>query len=149
MTTAERDKLYMTPINDSDFTKNAKELIRTVAMQKRMRITTEAEDMDKNASKLVKALKIYVSSSPTEKVQGRLCTKVTGDGATFEGIQALEPGTSVCYDVIPVDAQTLFPAKPEPQVVKAKIKVMGDGSVLNSGIAYFLIPPQIETNEIN
>ena len=106
-------------------------------------ITSDVEDIDKDASKLVEALVVNISG---ETVRERICTDVTARGIVtgqFEGISSILPGTSVCYDVIPVNKQSIFPATSEPQVLKARVKVMGDGSVLNSGIAYFVVPPYI------
>ena len=83
-----------------------------------------------------------------DKVQNRVCAKITNPltntSTKYPGISNLLPGTVVCYDVIPVASQSIFPATKEPQVFKARVKVSGDGSVLNSGIAYFLVPPVID-----
>ena len=116
------------------------DLVKNMPIQ----ITTTKEDIDKNASKLIEKLVLNKSGI---NVQGRLCTKITNTvspSGNLPGIKDLLPGTSVCYDVVPVQNQSIFPATNEPQVVQARIKVLGDGSVLNSGIAYFLIPPKIE-----
>ena len=119
-------------------------MIRKITKNMPIQITTTKEDIDKNASKLIEKLVLNKSGI---NVQGRLCTKITNTvspSGNLPGIKDLLPGTSVCYDVVPVQNQSIFPATNEPQVVQARIKVLGDGSVLNSGIAYFLIPPKIE-----
>ena len=81
-------------------------------------------------------------------VDGRVCTQIDNSKIVktteYQGISKLTPGTSVCYDVIPVNKQSIFPSENIVQVKKARVKVMGDGSVLNSGIAYFVIPPKLE-----
>ncbi|MBQ8037544.1 MAG: hypothetical protein IJ268_11160, partial [Proteobacteria bacterium] len=83
-----------------------------------------------------------------EEVQGKPCSKVEGiSGEPFESIAHLSPGLSVCFDVIPEDFQKVFPPTDKPQLKRARIKVMGDGSTLNTGVAYFLIPPG--TQEVN
>ncbi|MBQ9244290.1 MAG: hypothetical protein IJ165_13915 [Proteobacteria bacterium] len=121
--------------------------VRKIAKNMPIDVTTSVEDIDENASKLVKALRVNVTD---EEVQGRACTKVPNiSGEDFQSIGALHPGTSVCYDVIPLDYQDVIRPTSEPQVVRAKIKVMGDGSTLNSGIAYFLIPPVIGDEQVN
>ena len=138
------ENLYITEITDTNLNEKAVELIRKITKNMPIQITTTKEDIDKNASKLIEKLVLNKSGI---NVQGRLCTKITNTvspSGNLPGIKDLLPGTSVCYDVVPVQNQSIFPATNEPQVVQARIKVLGDGSVLNSGIAYFLIPPKIE-----
>ena len=153
ITSTELDNLFLAQINNADIEGKTIEMVRNLAKTMNLEITTVAEDFDdaehKDASKLVKAIKLNTEDIGKE-VQGRICTSVTGDAkAPFEGIAALPPGTTVCYDVIPVDNQTLFKPTEEPLVLKARIKILGDGSVLNSGIAYFVVPPVYEDNSIN
>ena len=139
MSAAEKKALYMAEIKDEDIREKTIANVRNLAKTMRLHITSEAEDIDKDAAKLVKALRVNITD---EEIQGKPCTKVEGiSGEPFESIALLKPGTSVCYDVIPEDFQKVFPPTDKPQVKRAKIKVMGDGSTLNSGIAYFLIPP--------
>ncbi|MBO4349857.1 MAG: hypothetical protein J6A01_02800 [Proteobacteria bacterium] len=146
ITDAELAGLYLAKIDDSSIETQTIEIVRKLAKGMDLHITSGVDDIDvPNVKKLVKELKVNTEDS---KVQGRECTKVSGvSGAPYEEIAKLAPGTSVCYDVIPVDSQDIFPATSEPQVFKARIKVMGDGSVLNSGIAYFLVPPVLEEGE--
>ena len=139
MTDAERKALFLAQIKDEDIREQTIKNVRNLTKTMRLHITSEVEDIDKDASKLVKALRVNITD---EEIQGKPCTKVEGiSGDPFESIALLKPGTSVCYDVIPEDFQKVFPPTDKPQVKRAKIKVMGDGSTLNSGIAYFLIPP--------
>ena len=128
---------------DSALASKAATGIREIAKNMPIQITTEKADIDANASKLIEKLVLNKSGAT---VQGRKCTNITNTVTTgnLPGIKDLLPGTSVCYDVIPVQYQSIFPATTEPQVKKARVYVKGDGSVLNSGIAYFLIPPVIE-----
>jgi hypothetical protein len=122
--------------------------VRELAKGMDLVITSDAIDIDKDASKLIKELKVNVTAG---EVQGRQCTVITEDNINsatkFQGIKKLAPGTSVCYDVIPVNKQSIFKATEEVQLLKARVRVLGDGSVLNSGVAYFLIPPVFEQGE--
>lgn len=143
-----KNKPFIYKAVDADLANKATEGIRSIAKNMPIQITTTKEDvegpMHKGANKLIERLVLNTSG---DEVQGRLCTKITNTvspSGKLPGIKDLLPGTSVCYDVIPVQNQSIFPATNEPQVVQARIKVLGDGSVLNSGIAYFLIPPKIE-----
>lgn len=138
---------YAYEAQDDDVVGKTIDGVRKIAQNMPINVTSSVEDIDKDAAKLVKALKVNVTDS---EVQGRACTKVLNiGGEDFQTIGALQPGTSVCYDVIPLDYQEVIKPTKEPQVVRAKIKVMGDGSTLNSGIAYFLIPPVIGDEQVN
>lgn len=140
------NNLYLAEIDDASIEQETISIVRKLTKGMNLHITSGVEDVDKGAAQLVKALNVNITDA---EVQGRTCTKVTGEGEPFQSIKKLAPGTSVCYDVIPLDYQEIFPATEEPQVLRAKIKVMGDGSTLNSGIAYFLIPPEIQEEHIN
>ena len=145
MTGAERRALYLAQIKDEDIREKTVQNVRNLAKSRKLQITSTVEDIDEGASKLVKALKVNITD---EEILGRPCTKVEGiSGEPFEKIARLTPGKSVCFDVIPADFQKIFPGTDRPQLKRAKIKVMGDGSTLNSGIAYFLIPP--DKQEVN
>ena len=148
VSSAELKNLFLAPINDAEIEKETVSLVRKLAKNMKLNITSGASDLDvKDVSKLVAELKVNVTDA---EVDGRVCTKVSNIvTGQFEGIKKLDPGTSVCYDVIPVEHQSIFPPKSEPQLLKAKIEVMGDGSVLNSGIAYFVVPPVAGQNQIN
>ena len=145
MTAAENKALFLAAINNADIKEKTVENVRKLANKMKLKITSDVEDIDKDASKLVKALKVNITD---EEVQGKPCSKVEGiSGEPFESIAHLSPGLSVCFDVIPEDFQKVFPPTDKPQLKRARIKVMGDGSTLNTGVAYFLIPPG--TQEVN
>lgn len=139
---------------DTQFTAGVREIAKSMPMN----ITAVVEDLDtnnKNASKLVQSLNVHLTGGTA---QGKNCFKVPSNkiiNGTYQGISQIAPvditdGFSVCYDVIPVQKQKIFQAASVPQVKKARVKILGDGSVLNSGIAYFLIPPLIsDTGEIS
>lgn len=61
-----------------------------------------------------------------------------GHKDTFPSLLA---GTSVCWDVHPVAAQSSVPASEQPQLFKARLVVFGDASPLDSRYVYFLVPP--------
>jgi hypothetical protein len=137
---------------DSDLANKAKSGILEIAKNMPMNITADVEDFDKtdnlNASQLIS--KLVVNLEDGKVAQNRRCTKITNtiDKTTnpkYEGVKDLLPGNTLCYDVIPVQNQSLFPAdKVIPKIYKARVKVIGDGSVLNSGVAYFVVPPELE-----
>ncbi len=149
MSDSEKAGLYLAAIHNEDIKEKTVSMVRKLAKGMNLHITSGVEDMDADASKLVKGLQLNVTD---ESVQGRNCTKIDASlvsSDAFPGIEKLAPGTTVCFDVLPVDYQEIFPPKDEPQVKKAKINIFGDGSMLNSGIAYFLIPPEIQEDLVN
>ncbi len=65
------------------------------------------------------------------------------DGDMFDdAFPAVTPGTPVCWDVIPLQNDTVMPTA-VPQVFEALLTVSGDGSPLDSRRVFFLIPPEI------
>ena len=137
---------------DSALASKAAAGIREIARNMPVQVTSTVEDVDvANVKNLVKGLSVNITDAGSQ-VQGKICQNIESTNivsGTYQGIKDLLPGKVVCYDVIPVDSQSLFPATREPQVFKARVKVMGDGSVLNSGIAYFLVPPDLSNNFAN
>ena len=132
---------------EDELAKKAKAGIREIAKLMPMEITSSVEDIDAKASQLVKELKVNLATTPIE-AQGRKCSTIKASdvvAGTFEGVSNLLPRTVLCYDVVPVQNQSIFPPDPKvPKIYKARVKVSGDESVLNSGVAYFLVPPEYE-----
>ena len=140
---------------DSALADNAKAGIRKIASLMPMDITSSVEDIDANASQLVAKLEVNINTSGIVEAQGRKCStidasKVDKTNPQFEGVKELIPKVDnkkvvLCYDVIPVDNQSIFkPDDKVPKIYKARVKITGDDSVLNSGVAYFLVPPEFE-----
>ena len=148
-TQAEVEKMYVVEISNTNIHTVTKDTLRELAKEKEIEITTEVVDIDPGASKLVEKLELNMSE---QTVHNRICTKLDASKVTIENyptIHDLRPGTSVCFDVIPVQNQKVIKPVSEPKVYKARVNVLGDGSVLNSGIAYFLVPGEIEQEIVN
>jgi len=102
---------------------------------------TEEPDDDGDALRFIDYLEVNVGG-------GGGCTAVTptadtdGDGRD-DSFPELLPGTSVCWDVVPV-MNTVQEPGPSPLVYVARLTVYGDGSPLDSRLVYFLVPPRIE-----
>ena len=133
--------------------------VRDITKNMPMDITANVEDIDTNAYKLIEKLVINTEGvtipnhtrSCLEVAAGDIVVgKTTNDDIPgdkkfkYDGLDSLLPGNMLCYDVHPVTKQSVFPATDTVQIKKARVQVMGDGSVLNSGIAYFIIPPRKE-----
>lgn len=87
------------------------------------------------------------TNTSEETVEGRLCTNLPTGDADGDGnpdhFPSVFPGTTVCFDVIPKANQTV-PATDEPQIYRARIRVIGDMSTpLDEREALFLVPPDL------
>ena len=75
------------------------------------------------------------------------CSAVATEDTDADGFDdafpSVTPGTPVCWDVIPLQNDTVMPL-PTPQIFEARLTVFGDGSPLDSRKVFFLIPPVIE-----
>lgn len=104
---------------------------------------TNAGDVDAVAS-FIERLETNTSEAT---VEGRLCTNLPTGDADGDGhpdhFPSVFPGTTVCFDVIPRPNQTV-PATTEPQIFRARIRVIGNESTpLDEREALFLVPPVI------
>ena len=134
---------------DKDLSTKVIEGIRSISKNMPVQITTEVTDIDAGASKLVARLEVNTSG---ETVNERICTNIDVSkivSQQYPAINNMLPGTSLCFDVIAVQNQQVIKPQTEAKVYKARISVLGDGSVLNSGIAYFLVPGEISNNVVN
>ncbi len=61
-----------------------------------------------------------------------------------DAFPTLRPGTPVCWDVHPIESNTMVQATNSPLVFIAKLTVNGDGSPLDSRNVFFLVPPQFD-----
>ena len=146
----EAKKLYISLLDAERIHNVINNLMLAVAKEKEIKITTEVEDIDAGASKLIDHLEVNVSG---DTVRGRVCTKIEDTSKItsdqYPTINGMKPSTTLCFDVIPVENQEVIQPLEVPKVYRAKINVLGDGSVLNSGIAYFLVPSKISQDIVN
>jgi hypothetical protein len=106
-----------------------------------LRVTIDATDEPDDAGDALQFIDQLVTN-----VVSAGCTAVDvededGDGVT-ETFPSVTPGNPVCWDVVPLQNDTVMPAL-TPLVYRARLTVSGDGSPLDSRIVYFLIPPEI------
>ncbi len=116
------------------------EVVEGVPLRVTIEATDEPED-DGDALPFIDYLEVNVSGmgsctmvSPTED------TNADGFDDAFP---ALTPGTSVCWDVVPITNDIVEPTL-SPLVYKARLTVYGDGSPLDERLVFFLVPPRIE-----
>ena len=142
--------MYLYLVAEETIQKQVKKALLAVAKDKEIQITTEVEDIDAGASQLIDHLEVNVSG---DTVHGRVCTKIEDTSKItsdqYPTINGMKPSTTLCFDVIPVENQKVIQPLEVPKVYRAKINVLGDGSVLNSGIAYFLVPSEISQDIVN
>ena len=143
-------KMYVAPLTQNNINTVTRDMLLKIAHDKEIQITTEVEDIDAGASQLIDHLEVNVSG---DTVHGRVCTKIEDTSKItsdqYPTINGMKPSTTLCFDVIPVENQKVIQPLEVPKVYRAKINVLGDGSVLNSGIAYFLVPSEISQDIVN
>jgi hypothetical protein len=78
----------------------------------------------------------------------RTCTSglsvgTPGTAPTVDYFEVVEPGVSVCFDIIP-ERNTTIPASTVPLRFGATIEVLGDEHTpLDERTIYFIVPPEI------
>ena len=80
---------------------------------------------------------------PTLICVGGLPTANIDDDPEQDVFTSVEPGLPVCFDITPVQQNTVVPATGETQVLKAFVDVIGFGaSVLDTREIFFVVPPE-------
>jgi hypothetical protein len=86
-------------------------------------------------------------AAPAPCIGGLTATDTNGDGF-LDTFQNINPGTTVCFDVVPKMNTTVEPLE-TPQMFQATITVVGDGVTnLDSRDVFFLVPPEIPEPEV-
>ena len=149
MSVKERDTLYISSLTGENIRSATKSALLKLSKEQKIQVTTEVVDIDPGAAALIDRLEVNTSENT---VHNRICTKVDASkivSQQYPMINDLHPGTPLCFDVIPKNEQDVIQAVEEPKVYKARVNVLGDGSILNSGIAYFLVPGVIKQEIVN
>jgi len=124
-----------------------RDIVRSVKLNTTLEMMDDPSDSE-DALQFIDHVEVNVSG------QGN-CTSVSptadilGPDGYDDAFPELLPGTPVCWDVVPVMQNTTVPATEEPQIFRATLTVLGDGSPLDSRDIFFLvppIPPQININ---
>ncbi len=111
-----------------------------------LRVTIEAADEpgdDGDALRFIDHLVVNTSGSPAACTAVSPTEDTDGDGHD-DAFPALLPGTSVCWDVVPIAVNEIQEPSSSPLVYKARLTVRGDGSPLDDRVVFFLVPPRIE-----
>ncbi len=148
-TEAESKAMYVAYIDNVNINTVVRDMLLKIAQEKEIHITTEVVDIDENAAKLVDHLEVNTSGAT---VNNRICTEIDASkivSQQYPMINGMKPSTTLCFDVIPVENQEVIAPQADPKVYRARVNVLGNGSVLNSGIAYFLVPSKISQTIIN
>ena len=124
--------------------------IRTLAEESPIDVSARARDLDLDgvdATQFIERIDANTTGGiadvrdPTRVCVGGLPTADTNGDGFPDTFPDLDPGTSVCFDIIARRNTTVMPTD-RPQVFRAAIDVMGDGiTVLDTREVYFLVPP--------
>jgi hypothetical protein len=111
-----------------------------------LRVTIGATDEPDDAGDALQFIPDMPTDSLMTNTTGTGCTALPTEDADMDGVQdsfpSVTPGTPVCFDVVPVQNDTVMPTT-TPQVFRARLTIYGDGSPLDARIVYFLVPPMI------
>ena len=107
-----------------------------------LRVTIDAVDMPGDAGDSLQFID-RLQTNTTDMGCSAVATEDTDADGFDDAFPAVTPGTPVCWDVIPLQNDTVMPAT-VPLVFEAQLAVYGDGSPLDSRRVFFLIPPHIE-----
>ncbi|MEM7447556.1 MAG: hypothetical protein AAF355_04880 [Myxococcota bacterium] len=120
------------------------EAINEIVDSSVLRIGVELIDDDGSdeidPTSLVEYLEVNTGGGSCSAFSPLLDADSDGHNDTFPAVRA---GTLVCWDLIPAVNTTVRPTE-EPQLVRARVNVLGDGEILlDSRVIFFLIPPEI------
>lgn len=139
---------FRIPTDGSELGENLVNAITQFTTNVPIRVDAIADNDPSNANGVDAAaafIERLETNTSESTVEGRVCTNLTtgdddGDGNP-DHFPRVFPGTSVCFDVIPKANQSV-PATEEPQIYRARIRVIGDTSTpLDEREALFLVPP--------
>jgi len=114
------------------------EIVEGVPLRVTIAATDEPGD-DGDALQFIDRLQ----TNTTDPGCSMLMTEDTDADGFDDAFPAVTPGSPVCWDVIPLQNDTVMPTT-VPQVFQARLTVSGDGSPLDARIVYFLVPPDVE-----
>ncbi len=134
------DSLYIPLLTDTQF------VVFAIMVEKNAELDIKAEPKD-DPSDAVDAVASFVEKIEANPNAGAPCgvgltaTDTDGD-ALLDTFENVNPGTRVCFDVIPKKNLVVMPTT-EPQIFRAEIVVMGDNVTnLDTRSIYFLVPPE-------
>lgn len=105
-------------------------------------VTIAAEDQPNDAGDATQFIDfLETNTSGVGNCTADLTTQDTDANSYDDAFPQLLPGIPVCWDVHPVPMNTTVPPTDEPQLFIAKLKVLGDGSLVDGRNVYFLVPP--------
>ena len=138
---------FVFPAQDAAVVPQAVAAVKALA-QSEFRVTIEAAeepDDDGDALRFVDFLEINGSGGACTPVSPTEDTDLApwGVDGHDDAFPRLVPGTSVCWDVVPIMNDIQEPAL-TPLVYKARLTVRANGSPVDSRLIFFLIPPRIE-----
>ena len=107
-----------------------------------LRVTIEASEVDGDDGDALRFIDHLAVNTSGGSCSARMPLEdLDGDGRD-DTFGAVSPGSSVCWDVVPVLNSIQEPAT-SPLVYQAKLRVSGDASPLDERTVFFLVPPRI------
>ncbi|MFO0556275.1 MAG: hypothetical protein U0271_48305 [Polyangiaceae bacterium] len=106
-------------------------------------VTIEAKDQPNDAGDALQFIDYLEANVSGQNDCTMVDPVVDSDNDThLDAFPTLLPGIPVCWDVHPVPVNMTVPPAAEPQLFIARLRVLGDGSLVDHRDVYFLVPPK-------
>jgi hypothetical protein len=133
---------FVYPAADAAVQQQTVQAVLDIVRGKPIDVTIAAEDEPNDAGDAIQFIDYLESNtSGVGNCTAGLETIDTDANSHDDAFPQLLPGIPVCWDVHPVPMNTTVPPTDEPQLFIAKLKVLGDGSLVDGRNVYFLVPP--------
>ncbi len=134
---------FVYPAADAQVQQKTVDAVLDIVRGKPIDVTIAPEDQPNDAGDALQFID-YLEANISG--QGNCTSGLTTMDNDSDGYQdaypGLLPGIPVCWDVHPVPVNMTVPPTAEPQLFVAKLKVLGDGSLVDDRDVYFLVPPK-------
>ncbi len=133
---------FVYPAADSQVQQMTVAAVLDIVRGKPIDVTIEPEDAPNDAGDAMQFIDYLESNvSGQGNCTAGLTTIDTDANSYNDAFPQLLPGTPVCWDVHPVPMNTTVQPTDQPQLFVAKLKVLGDGSLVDDRDVFFLVPP--------
>jgi hypothetical protein len=133
---------FVYPAVDAAVQQQTVNAVLDIVRGKPIDVTIAAEDEPNDAGDALQFIDfLETNTSGVGNCTAGLTTEDTDANSYDDAFPQLLPGIPVCWDVHPVPMNTTVPPTDEPQLFVAKLKVLGDSSLVDGRNVYFLVPP--------
>jgi hypothetical protein len=133
---------FIYPAADALVEQKTVQAVLDIVKGKPIDVTIEPKDQPNDAGDALQFIDYLEVNLTGQGCTDGLTTADTDMDTYQDAYPGLLPGIPVCWDVHPVLQNTTVPPTSAPQVFIAKLRVLGDGSLVDDRDVYFLVPPK-------